>query len=202
MIGYISGKVVAHLDAKVIVKPPSGIGYIVTVSPKKNYLTNEHLDVFILEVGNKNDGTTELYAFDQLADRQCVDKLLKVDGVGPKMAANIVYELGYEAVYKAIYHSDTEQLKSVRGLGVKTAKKIILELKGGSTDLESLDRSSAAAATSSSQTAVQFTDALSHLGFKRGEIVMAITSMKKDHLWDESEELGKLVRNGLKYLGK
>jgi len=204
MIGYLSGKVIAHLDAKIIVKPPSGVGYIVNVSPAKNYLTNENVDIFILEVGNKNDGTTELYAFDQMSDRECVEKLMKVDGIGPKMAAKMVYALGNQAIYEAIYTGSVENLQQVKGLGLKTAKKIILELKGGSTDLDSLEKSSKFSSSkgSYSQTAIQFTDALSNMGYKRGEIVMTITAMKKANLWNESEDIAHLVKSGLKLLSK
>jgi len=206
MIGYLSGKVVAHLGEKIIVKPPSGVGYIVSISPMKTYLTNENVDVFILEVGNKNDGTTELYAFDQMADRECVEKLMKVDGIGPKMAAKMVYTLGYQSIYEAIYAGSAKDLQAVKGLGAKTAKKIILELKGSTTDLDSLDRGSIAggnsSVSSSSQTALQFTDALGNMGYKRGEIVMAITAMKKHGVWDDAEDIARLVKVGLKYIGR
>lgn len=195
MLGYLSGKVLGMMQDQVIIKLPSGAGYLVHVPPSLRYLQNENLDLFILEVARENK--VELYGFTSLKDREWVDKLLKVDGVGPKVAATVLYTLGYEKVLEAVQNTDTEILAGVKGLGLKTAKKIVLELKGGLTDLSRLDSMD----NDKTQMALHFTETLSNLGYRRGEIVSVISTLKKQGSWD-NEDLATTVKEALKHLGK
>ena len=195
MIGFISGKVVTQFGGKVIVKLATGMGYLVQVSPLRRYLQNENLDLYILHI--TKDNSEELYGFDNLDDRKSVENLLKVNGVGPKMAANIVYSLGSAQISQAIESGDHKAFCSVKGLGVKTAKKIVLELKSNQESIERI-----ASGHVSGETVVNFTETLSSLGYKRSEVVGAISKMKKNGEWNESGDLVDLVKDGLKYLGK
>ncbi len=194
MIGYLSGRIVAFLESQMILKIPSGVGYILSKSPYRSYMVNENLDLFIWEV--KREDKDELFAFENMDDRIWAEKLTKVSGVGPKMAANILYTIGYQKVIDAVQQADIEILSDIKGLGQKTAKKIILELKGATTDLENLQTSE-----SSSQMSIDFTDTLSNLGYKRGEIVATISKLKKQGSWQEGN-LVDTVKKGLEILNK
>jgi Holliday junction DNA helicase RuvA len=195
MIGYLSGKVIAPLpNNQIIVKLPSGLGYVVNVSPNKRYHQNETVEFFIVDI--RREDKEELYGFLVLQDREWMEKLMKVSGVGPKMAATIIYTLGFEKVMKAVANGKAEELTEVKGLGAKTAKKIVLELKGGMTDLDSLDR-----VDTNSQMSVNFTETLSNLGYKRGEIVAVITKLKKAKKWDD-QNLMATIKEGLRLLSK
>jgi len=195
MIAYLSGRVVGVLENQVILKLPSGVGYLAWVSPKKNYMQNENIDFYVWEVLRENK--SELYAFESLDDRHWAEKLTKVSGVGPKVAANLIYSLGWEKILQSIQLNDVSNFTGVKGLGLKTAKKIVLELKGATTDLDILQRTE----MGSNQTSIDFTDTLSNLGYKRGEIVLTITKLKKAGLW-EQENLVTLVKKGLEIIGK
>jgi len=195
MIAYLSGRVVGVLENQVILKLPSGVGYLAWVSPKKNYMQNENIDFYVWEVLRENK--SELYAFESLDDRHWAEKLTKVSGVGPKVAANLIYSLGWEKILQSIQLNDVSNFTGVKGLGLKTAKKIVLELKGATTDLDILQRTE----MGSNQTSIDFTDTLSNLGYKRGEIVLTITKLKKAGLW-EQENLITLVKKGLEIIGK
>lgn len=195
MIAYLSGRVVGVLENQIILKLPSGVGYLTWVSPSKNYMQNENIDFYVWEVLRENK--SELYAFESLDDRHWAEKLTKVSGVGPKVAANLIYSLGWEKILESIQLNDTTNFTGVKGLGLKTAKKIVLELKGSSTDLEILQRTE----MGNNQTAIDFTDTLSNLGYKRGEIVSTISKLKKAGLWDDGN-LVSLVKKGLEIIGK
>lgn len=195
MIAYLSGRVIGKLENHIILKLPSGVGYGVNVSREKRYMVNENLDFYIWHVFIR-DGGEELYGFDSIEDRQWAEKLTKVSGVGPKAAANMIYTLGWQKILEAIQKTDTDILSSVKGLGLKTAKKIVLELKGGATDMEVLQDNEG-----SGQLSIDFTDTLSNLGYKRGEIVGAISKLKKDGQWQDGT-LVDLVKKGLEILGK
>lgn len=196
MIAYISGKIVWVGDSTVIIKPPSGIGYLINVKQNHELMVNEQIDLFLYHVVRED--REELYGFERLEEKEWLEKLLKVSGVGPKMAATIVNSLSVDNIQKAIISTDSSILSQVKGLGPKTAKKIVLELKGSITDLHKLDDETK---STGSQTAVEFTETLSNLGFKRGNIVSAISQMKKDGSWDESD-LVSMVKKGLKIVGK
>jgi Holliday junction DNA helicase RuvA len=195
MIAYLSGRIVKASVGKLIIKLPSGLGYLVHVSPLRVYMINDQLDLFIYSA--VRDNGTELYGFDEYQDYEMVEKLLKVNGVGPKMAALVVYTLGSESIAKGLTQADPKVFAQVKGLGAKTAKKIILELKGDVVNIEDMVHNE----SGNSQFAVEFTDALGNLGFKRGDIVSAITKLKKSGQWDD-DKLAETIRAGLKILSK
>jgi len=195
MIAFLSGKIIAIFNNQIIVRLPSGIGYLVQISPKQNFLLNETVELFVLEVHKENK--REFFGFTNLQDREWVEKLLKVDGVGPKIAAQIVYFLGHEGLLQAIQNSDIKALTQVKGLGQKTAKKIILELKSSQVMLAELETNS----QHSDQTITTFTETLANLGFNRRAIVEVISRLKAEQLWDE-QNLNEMIKQSLKLLSK
>jgi len=195
MIAFLSGKIIAIFNNQIILRLPSGIGYLVQISPKQNFLLNETVELFVLEVHKENK--REFFGFTNLQDREWVEKLLKVDGVGPKIAAQIVYFLGHEGLLQAIQNSDIKALTQVKGLGQKTAKKIILELKSSQVKLAELETNS----QHSDQTITTFTETLANLGFNRRAIVEVISRLKAEQLWDE-QNLNEMIKQSLKLLSK
>jgi len=195
MIAFLSGKIIAIFNNQIILRLPSGIGYLVQISPKQNFLLNETVELFVLEVHKENK--REFFGFTNLQDREWVEKLLKVDGVGPKIAAQIVYFLGHEGLLQAIQNSDIKALTQVKGLGQKTAKKIILELKSSQVMLAELETNS----QHSDQTITTFTETLANLGFNRRAIVEVISRLKAEQRWDE-QNLNEMIKQSLKLLSK
>ena len=195
MIAFLSGKIIAIFNNQIILRLPSGIGYLVQISPKQNFLLNETVELFVLEVHKENK--REFFGFTNLQDREWVEKLLKVDGVGPKIAAQIVYFLGHEGLLQAIQNSDIKALTQVKGLGQKTAKKIILELKSSQVKLAELETNS----QQSDQTITTFTETLANLGFNRRAIVEVISRLKAEQRWDE-QNLNEMIKQSLKLLSK
>jgi Holliday junction DNA helicase RuvA len=195
MIAFLSGKIIAIFNNQIILRLPSGIGYLVQISPKQNFLLNETVELFVLEVHKENK--REFFGFTNLQDREWVEKLLKVDGVGPKIAAQIVYFLGHQGLLQAIQNSDIKALTQVKGLGQKTAKKIILELKSSQVKLAELETNS----QQSDPTITTFTETLANLGFNRRAIVEVISRLKAEQLWDE-QNLNEMIKQSLKLLSK
>ncbi len=191
MIAFISGKVIHRQIDSVVIKTTSGLGYIVQVSPNSNILLNETLELYIYHSINR-EGEQNLFGFDSFSLRDWMIKLLQVPGVGPKMAATIVFNLG-ERIGQILQLGDLDQLQEIKGLGTKTAKKILLEFQGKNFDLNS--------ALNNSPFALQFSDGLKNLGYKQNEIVTSITQLKTLEKWDE-ENLGETLRWGLKLLSK
>jgi Holliday junction DNA helicase RuvA len=195
MLAYINGRIIARDGNQIIVKLPAGMGYLVNVSLKKNYLQNENGELFLLEI--KREDRNELFGFDNLEEKNWCEKLMKVSGVGPKMAANVVFSLGVNQILDALQIGDPKPFSEVKGLGGKTAKKIVLELKGETVDLKELDKKS----EQGSYFTQEFVDTLSGIGYKRGEIVAVISNLTKEGQWNEAD-IVETVRFGLKHLGR
>jgi holliday junction DNA helicase RuvA len=197
MIGHISGKIIGFLDQKIILKTTSGVGYLITVNQDLEMILNESFEFFVLDV--TRDTGTELYGFTSLEERLWVEKLIAVDGVGPKTATIIVYTLGISQIKLAIDTQDDQTLAKVKGISSKTAKKIILELHNKDVDIKTLNqnRNNKTSKTLSSLTS-DFTETLASLGYKRGQIVNVISNMKQDGVWQD-QDLNDLVKTSLRY---
>lgn len=82
-----------------------------------------------------------LFGFKDMKEKKIFNDLLLVSGVGPKMAITILSGLPIDDLIRAIMTSDIKTLSSIKGLGKKTAERVVLELNsklGGSDSLESM----------------------------------------------------------------
>ena len=179
MIGYICGRVIAKFETKILVKTPTGVGYEVEIKDVNDFIINDNVELFILHVIRENEQL--LFGFDNLDDKIGVEKLLKVNGVGAKTAATIIYTLGWNEALKAIINEDFKTISAVKGLGAKTAKKIILELKGAQTDIKNM---SEAGMDMKDPSIEDFTIALTNIGYKKQDVIYAISKLKEEKIWD------------------
>ena len=193
MIGFLSGKIIGFLNDKIIIRMPSGMGYIITVDPAIELILNENIELFALEVFR--DSGSELFGFKDIEQRVWVEKLIDVDGVGPKTATNMIYTLGVAKIRAAIVEQDDETLAQVKGISAKTAKKVILELHNKDINIKTLNQTKSKFKTS---IASEFTETLSSLGYSRSQIVNVIGLMKHEQNWQE-DDLNVLVKVALKY---
>jgi len=128
MISFIKGKKL-EIDPTKIIIDVNGIGYELKISLrtyseiKENSVVNlfTHLQV-------KEDSHT-LFGFYDKSERKTFLSLLSISGVGPSTAIMILSSLSSSELNHAIISSDVLTIKSVKGIGLKTAERIILELK-------------------------------------------------------------------------
>lgn len=88
----------------------------------------------------KEDGVT-LFGFDTPKEKELFLKLISVSGVGPKLGIAVLASLSADDFAVAVATADVKRLSSVKGLGKKTAEKIVLELHGKISAAEVLDAS-------------------------------------------------------------
>ena len=128
MIGYIKGKVLAS-EAGTILLENGGIGYELVCSGAlfAKLVTDKQGEAYTyLQV--REDGLT-LFGFVSPEEKNMFLKLITVSGVGPKMGIAVLSALNINDIAVAIATSDLKMLSSVKGLGKKTAERIILELR-------------------------------------------------------------------------
>lgn len=132
MIGYLKGKVMDLSPASVLLEV-NGVGYEIVCSGGafsrlSGVKKGETGEVFTyLQV--KEDGIV-LFGFQDLKEKALFLKLISVQGVGARMAIGILSSLRAEEVGEAIRTADSGRLSKVKGVGKKTAERIILELHG------------------------------------------------------------------------
>ncbi|MEI6085300.1 MAG: Holliday junction branch migration protein RuvA [Verrucomicrobiota bacterium] len=78
---------------------------------------------------NAQDGTQQLFGFATLEERDMFLLLISISGIGPKLACNILSSAAVTGLRNASATGDTKTLSSLRGIGIKTTERLILELK-------------------------------------------------------------------------
>lgn len=125
MIGFIKGVTIYCGESEVIVDC-GGVGYRVEVGTKELTIPEgEEVEFFIYTHVRENE--ISLFGFETQGELSLFEKLLDVNGVGPKGALTLVSHLGVKQIKDSIIMKDHKGLK-VPGIGVKTGKKIVLEL--------------------------------------------------------------------------
>ena len=128
MISFIKGKSVDITPTKLIVDV-NGIGYEIKIS-LRTYSKIKDLDqVNVFTHLNVKEDSHTLYGFYNTKERKTFLDLVSISGVGPSTAIIILSSLSASELKKAIIESDVNKIKSVKGIGLKTAERIILELK-------------------------------------------------------------------------
>ena len=176
MFGYIKVKV-AEITEGTVVLENGGIGYeIVCTAAAVARLSEEKEGVVYTYLQVKEDGIS-LFGFDTKEEKQMFLKLISVSGIGPKMGVTILAGMRIADLATAIATSDVKTLSKIKGLGKKTAERIILELRE-SVSKEELK-------TSAKETAVPFASddedaviALMGLGFTGMQARNAVLSAK------------------------
>lgn len=133
MIAYLKGKIVYKSPTHLIMDM-GGFGYMVRIS-LNTYTQVQDLDQCLLHtsliVKNENQSVSgfELYGFFSELEKDIFEKLISVSGVGAATARMMLSAFRPEEVQHAIISENEAMIQSVKGIGPKSAKRIILELK-------------------------------------------------------------------------
>lgn len=179
MIAYLKGRVLAVTLETAIVEV-NGIGYEVYCSGGafRKITVGEMVELHTyLQV--KEDGIT-LFGFDSDREKQLFMKITSVSGVGPKLGISILTSMSADELAQAIATADIKRLSSAKGLGKKTAEKLVLELHGKISATEIIS-ASGETTPATAQTAMPLSredeeaiSALMGLGFTKNESAQAV----------------------------
>ena len=128
MIDQISGKIISINDNYVVLGV-GGLGIKVNISANfASKLVNEDL-ITLVTYPNVREDALDLYGFKNDSERNLFLMLISISGIGPKLAVSILSWVELEELKSAILSGDIKSLTSIPGVGAKTAKRIIIELK-------------------------------------------------------------------------
>lgn len=198
MIAFIKGKVIDEFEGGVVLEN-NGIGYEILCSAALlAKLSAEKEGGVFTYLQVKEDGLS-LFGFDNKEEKRMFLKLISVSGIGPKMAMGILSGMRVNDLATAIAMNDVKGLSRIKGLGKKTAERIILELR------ESVSAENAAIAAEESFAAPVFTSededaiiALMGLGFSGIQSRNAVKTAKEQG----AETIQDVISFALKSMGK
>ena len=128
MIDQISGKIISINDNYVVLAV-GGLGIKVNISANfASKLVNEDLITLVTYLNVREDAL-DLYGFKNDSERNLFLMLISISGIGPKLAVSILSGVELDELKLNILSGDIKSLTSIPGVGAKTAKRIIIELK-------------------------------------------------------------------------
>lgn len=171
-----------------------GIGYKILVNPDVllRFKEGKALELFIHQ--QVREDSWQLFGFLHYADLRLFELLISVSGVGPKTALKVLSEAEAAAIQEAILRGDPVVLNKVASIGVKTAERIVLELKN---KMQTFIGETGVAQSDSLTANADAREALMSLGFSAAEARDALKKVTAD-----VKDTKEMVREALKRLNK
>ena len=189
MIDYIKGKV-AELSPMLVVLETGGIGYSILISLQTYETLKEKEEAKVYIYHYLSQDKELYYGFATKDERELFELLISVSGIGVSSARMMLSSLTSEEIRNAILSEDVNRIKSVKGIGIKSAQRLILELKDKIVKGEGSD-AGVIVKVESSAAVEEAKSALTMLGFSRPNIAKAIHAVLKDSPNAKVEELIK-----------
>jgi len=190
MIDYVSGKI-DELNPTQVVIDNNGMGYRMEISLQSYALLEGKSEarVYIQNQVNPRDGSEISYGFANKDERALFQLITSVSGMGAASARMVLSSLSADEFRQAIISENLNLIKSVKGIGLKTAQRLILELKdkiveGGGSDSNVLF-------TSSNEVIEEASSALVMLGFSKPNVQKAIQQIIKQNPGAKVEDIIK-----------
>lgn len=198
MIAFLRGKVVDTTDDAIVLEV-NGIGFQILMPLSNLDQIGLETDLLIYTHLSHREDAMLLYGFLSREEKSLFKKLINVSGIGPKTALSVLSVLTTEQFCQAIIEEDTKTISTVPGIGLKTAQRLILELKSKIKKEVQEDsfKQRIAARTSNRLIEDDAIDALIALGYQQNEAVQAVNKVAsaKPEL-----DLQELIREALKLL--
>ncbi len=201
MIGRIRGILIEKQPTDIQVEV-AGIAYEVQVPMSTLFKLPEVGDTVTLHTHFVvREDAQQLFGFIELKDKTLFRTLIKVNGVGPKMALGILSSVDSDALVGLVQSNDIAALVAMPGIGKKTAERLVIELRDKIKDWETAGGSAAvtgakASSPNAASAAREAETALVSLGYKLPQAARAIAAVQKDRPEMVSSE--ELIRFALK----
>lgn len=179
MIDYISGRIKTLTPTYAVIEN-SGIGYMVEISLQTyDFLSGkEDCTVYIQRQVNQRDGTEVDYGFSTREERELFRSITGVSGMGASSARMILSALSPSELKETILAEDTGRLKAIKGIGLKSAQRLVLELKDKMGKAEE-GETGILLRNNRNEIVEEATAALVNLGFARPNINKAVQTILK-----------------------
>lgn len=193
MIAHIQGKLVEKSPTEVVIDC-GGVGYQINISLHTySLLPNTDFIKLYTYVQIKEDAHN-LFGFVEKTEREIFKMLLSVSGIGASIARTMLSSLEPKQVIQAIASGDVGTIQSIKGIGVKTAQRVIIELKDKVLKLYALEEVSSTQSNTNKDEALS---ALEVLGFVRKTAEKVVEKIARENA-DATVEF--IIKQALKNL--
>jgi len=193
MITQIRGKLIEKNPTYVVVDC-SGVGYLLHISLQTfSSLQDEEAVRLYTYLSIREDAHT-LFGFFSKTEREVFKLLISVSGVGPSIARTMLSSMSSEEVQNAIASENVALIQSVKGIGAKTAQRVIVDLRDKILKTFDIDEVSLHTSNTNKEEALS---ALEVLGFNRKQSEKVIASILKE---SPNETVELLIKKALKNL--
>lgn len=191
MIDYIKGEI-AELNPTAATIETGGIGYFVNISLNTySKLTGQkHTKLFIYEAIRED--AYVLFGFYDKSEREIFIQLISVSGIGANTARMILSSLNPQELATVIATDNVNALKSVKGIGMKTAQRIIIDLKD-KIKLDGVDASAVLQVAAANPCSDEAIAALVMLGFAQNASQKVVAKILKDTPQSTVEDVIKMA---------
>jgi holliday junction DNA helicase RuvA len=183
MIASLKGLLI-HQDLDYVIVEVNGLGYKVFVAKPENFKLND--SVFLYTHHNIREDGQELYGFLDIDSLRLFERLISVKGVGCKTANTIFTKSKNEDLIHAIETANIDYLRSMPGIGAKTAQQIILDLKGKLVETDNNK-------VETNDHLQELFSALKQLGYKSSEIAFLNKALKEFEMLSIDQLLKKAL---------
>ena len=193
MIYSLNGKLV-HTEAELAVIECGGVGYACKTTFNTLQAIAGKENVFLYTYMSVREDAAELFGFAEKEELKCFKLLISVSGVGPKAALSILSGMNTQQFALCVATADSKALTKIKGIGAKTAQRIILELKdklAGETISVRGQTGAAAPVNIAGANISEAVTALEVLGYTEGEALSVLGKL------DPSLSVEELIKKAL-----
>lgn len=191
MIAFIKGTVQSYGSDWLIIDH-GGMGWKVSYAHTDHIHLNE--EVMIYTYLHYTEAEMSLYGFESQEEQELFLRLISVKGLGPRTAMNMLAKASADKIILAVENGDVSVLKSMPGIGAKTASQIVLDLKGKLVPVQ--NKASKGETQTYPKEIEEACDALRNLGYRQSEISSAADYMNKN----PQDSTQKYIKLGLQFL--
>ena len=195
MIGRIYGIIISKQPPEVLIDV-NGIGYEVQAPMSAFYqMPDEGQAVCLHTHFVVREDAQILFGFAELADRKLFRTLIKVNGVGPKLALTIMSGIETDHFVSCVKNDDTAALVKLPGVGKKTAERLLIEMRDKLNDWADIEVAGAGASLASNGYEDEAVEALIALGYKQSEAVKYVASYSEETFTSSQALIRKVLRS-------
>ena len=193
MITQIKGRLVEKSPTELVIDC-NGLGYLVNISLNTFSLLSDSENIALFTHLQVKEDSHTLFGFYEKTERNLFRKLISVSGIGASTARTMLSSLNPEEIQRAILSEDVSTIQSVKGIGLKTAQRVIIELKD---KVSLINEGSGFSVDFANSKREESLSALEVLGYSRKQ-----TSKVVDKLISEISEISveEIIKNALNKL--
>lgn len=197
MIGHLEGKL-RHKSPEHLILDVHGVGYVVHVPLSTFYDLPEPGQTVALNIHTHvREDTLQLYGFRTASEREMFQHLITINGVGPRLAVNILSGISADELREVVLLQEHQRLRNIPGVGKKIAERLMMELR----DKFKIKKEKEDGPTLLFREQNAYTDALSallNLGYRPNEAQKALKRAQQ-HM-DPDPPLERLLKESLRLL--